>query len=365
MTEHMNERITRGLHYGAIGDALGYQVEFYPFSQMPMTIPIPKELVVSDDTQMALALARSVRDWIPGNDTRSISLFWANTIHQFLDWMDSPDNNRAPGSTCMGSLRLLVNGVTEDAPVEKIIHNSAMVSTGSGAVMRVFPVMGVPAEYRYALAWAQAIITHSDPRAAVAAMMVVNAAESIIAKGTYDLEDTRKFLSKINSPEAFITTRIPNGDWVRSLAVASVGHDDDALHSLGEYLEGIHEPDYNGLTLETVIDNAIEYVTETDPEEIMDPLVDIQDVIGAGGWDSVSAIGIALLGLHLVTAMDRDPLDVMYWLIRTGGDSDTVATVFGHLYGFYENNDLFDSLINKIEIQYQEEIDEVSTLVTG
>lgn len=355
MTINFNDKIINGLYYGAIGDALGYQVEFTSHKNMPSKIPLDNTLIISDDTQMSLALGRAINNWIPGKDENSVACFWYNIVDEFLDWYVDPDNNRAPGDTCLGSMRS-INENLDEVQLEKIVFDSSRTSTGSGAVMRVFPVMAVPAEYRYALAWAQAITTHADPRSVVAAMTVVNAVETIITTGSYSLNDTKEFLHQLSTPETFVTLNIPSGAWMKSLALASTGGTDDEIRTLGAYLEGMNEVDRNGLTLHSVIDNGIAYLDGVDADTALDPSLDVQDIIGAGGWDSVSAVGIFLLGLDLATNKGLPPCSVMNWLIRTSGDSDTVASVFGQLYGFYGRDDLLDSLIDRIEPRYLEEI---------
>lgn len=355
MTINFNDKIINGLHYGAIGDALGYQVEFTSHKNMPSSIPLKNTLIVSDDTQMTLALGRAINNWVPGKDENSVAWFWYNIVDEFLEWYVDPDNDRAPGDTCMSSMKS-INENLEEVRLEEIVFDSSRTSTGSGAVMRVFPAMAVPAEYRYAVAWAQAITTHADPRSAVAAMTVVNAAETIITTGSYSLNDTKEFLHQLSTPETFVTLNIPSGAWMKSLALASTGGTDDEIRTLGSYLERMNEVDRNGLTLHNVIDNGITYLDGIDADTALDPSLDVQDIIGAGGWDSVSAVGIFLLGLDLAINKGLPPCKVMNWLIRTSGDSDTVASVFGQLYGFYGSDDLLDSLIDRIESRYLEEI---------
>ncbi len=90
----------------ALGDALGFPTEFDnvpwilakcgPWRQMRL----PKPAVVSDDTQMTLALGRGIRAAMDRGALTPMRLV-RPVRDEFVDWYHSPDNNRAPGRTCM------------------------------------------------------------------------------------------------------------------------------------------------------------------------------------------------------------------------------------------------------------------------
>jgi ADP-ribosylglycohydrolase len=105
----------------ALGDALGAETEFLNVDAILQRFPPhgpqepPGDLAfVTDDTQMALAVGEALlaapRPYAP--DTLGEHL-----RRTFLDWYDSPDNNRAPGRTCLSARRTdrrsgVVRGVT-------------------------------------------------------------------------------------------------------------------------------------------------------------------------------------------------------------------------------------------------------------
>ena len=109
-TRERESRI-RGMVYGlALGDALGYPVEF---ENAPAVTGISGTLIISDDTQMSLhnvaALQQIVRAY--GHKLRSPRLdtgFHNAARRAFLDeyvlFGTSEHNNRAPGNACMSSI---------------------------------------------------------------------------------------------------------------------------------------------------------------------------------------------------------------------------------------------------------------------
>lgn len=112
----------------AAGDAWGYQVEFTSYARMGGPVAPPLGVwVISDDTQMTLALEDALR---PG---QSVAEATEAITREFSAWARSPLNNRAPGNTCMGSIRNLESGAQWFEP------GGAIESAGCGAVMRLLP----------------------------------------------------------------------------------------------------------------------------------------------------------------------------------------------------------------------------------
>ncbi len=150
----------------AVGDALGFPTEFMDRrairarwgdegvrdfetggSHPPGTF--------SDDTQMTLAVARAL---LKAGD-RPLEELMAEMGAEFVAWADSPDNDRAPGGTCMRACRLLASG----AAWREAGRND---SKGCGTAMRSAPV-GL---YYYGdwprlveVATASSLITHGHP----------------------------------------------------------------------------------------------------------------------------------------------------------------------------------------------------------
>ncbi|CAM5346792.1 ADP-ribosylglycohydrolase family protein OS=Streptomyces alboniger OX=132473 GN=CP975_07315 PE=4 SV=1 [Streptomyces alboniger] len=68
-----------------------------------MALPTPA--IVTDDTQMTLALARGLR---AAMDRGVLGPDLAEPVRrEFIAWNRSPENNRAPGNTCLRACELL------------------------------------------------------------------------------------------------------------------------------------------------------------------------------------------------------------------------------------------------------------------
>jgi ADP-ribosylglycohydrolase len=151
----------------AYGDALGKPTEFVSYEEIVAQYgPAgPRELtgrpaLVTDDTQMMLAVGEAIRaagDLGPGELEPALR-------SAFLTWAVSPDNNRAPGATCLRACDALTDGRPWQAA-------SQLGSKGCGANMRVTPVGLVPGisdEQRGGAAQLQAGLTHGHPTALAA-----------------------------------------------------------------------------------------------------------------------------------------------------------------------------------------------------
>jgi ADP-ribosyl-[dinitrogen reductase] hydrolase len=144
----------------ALGDALGATVEFMTPGEIQAAHGLHRELVgggwlrlrpgaVTDDTEMALALARAI-DRQGGFELKAVAA-------GFADWMRGRPTD--VGSTCRAGLRrYLLDGSLQAPPGEW--------DAGNGAAMRVVPValLTLGDEARFGrLAIEQARITHHHP----------------------------------------------------------------------------------------------------------------------------------------------------------------------------------------------------------
>lgn len=162
---------SRAVIFGlACGDALGWPTEFKKMPEIwarygPTGI---RDLCqtkgeFTDDTQMTVALARGLLDaFEETRDNSFINMADPNYVmpfvaKRFVDWALSPENNRAPGSSCMGGCRGLAAG-------GHWTRTGVRGSPGCGALMRVAPV-GLLYRNKTALravAEAQATCTHDS-----------------------------------------------------------------------------------------------------------------------------------------------------------------------------------------------------------
>jgi ADP-ribosylglycohydrolase len=152
----------------ALGDAIGAETEFLSIKaileRFPPDGPQQPEgnpARVTDDTQMALAVGDALLAATRPYTSETLS---AELIRTFTSWYDHPDNNRAPGRTCMDACEALIEGKTW-------IDASRINSKGCGANMRVMPVglLDVDAPTRAGIAQLQAAITHGHPTGLAAA----------------------------------------------------------------------------------------------------------------------------------------------------------------------------------------------------
>lgn len=156
-------RNAAGSLYGlAYGDAFGKPTEFQDYATIVATYGPggPRELtgtpaLVTDDTQMALAVGEAL---LAASKITPEALEPA-LRRAFLDWARSPDNNRAPGMTCLRACALLEDG----RPWQRA---TVAESKGCGANMRVTPVglmPGLSDDQRAGAAQLQAGLTHGHP----------------------------------------------------------------------------------------------------------------------------------------------------------------------------------------------------------
>ncbi|MEU1150871.1 ADP-ribosylglycohydrolase family protein [Streptomyces sp. NPDC005863] len=219
----------------ALGDALGFPTEFNdvpsilakcgPWREMEL----PRPAIVTDDTQMTLALARGLRTAMERGSLGPKRLE-RPLREEFVDWYQSPENNRAPGNTCLQACYLLKSG----KPWQEA---SQPHSKGCGANMRVAPlglVPGLSDEQRAGAAQLQSALTHGHPTALAASDLTAHAVR-LLAEGAeptglvgllrsyaYDNRETyhERWLGELwtrsgaPTPRAFITS-----GWDECLAV--------------------------------------------------------------------------------------------------------------------------------------------------
>lgn len=168
------ERVAGCLFGLAFGDALGAPTEFLGVAEILSRWPPegPADLAghparVTDDTQMALAVGEALAEALAGRGLSRESLE-PLVRSAFVGWLNSPDNNRAPGMTCLRACEALEAG-------RQWLDATVKSSKGCGANMRVAAVglldteaHGVSEAERAAIAQFQAALTHGHPTALAA-----------------------------------------------------------------------------------------------------------------------------------------------------------------------------------------------------
>ena len=146
----LQNKIRGSLLGGAIGDALGYQIEFERNIKEKEITRFKDKGIISDDTQMTLFTANSLIWRETQVNLRGITMSPVDAIYLgYKDWLDTQNNNkgensiswikeipelnvpRAPGNTCLSALSSNRKGT-----IKEPINNSK----GCGSVMRVAPI---------------------------------------------------------------------------------------------------------------------------------------------------------------------------------------------------------------------------------
>ncbi len=166
LTPYPPHKVAGVLFGAAYGDALAAPTEFIRSAAQIRATFAPSGPTdihtghVTDDTQMMLAVGRAL---LVSGDIDNLA---QKLRREFIAWLHAPDNNRAPGMTCLQACRALEHVQAGGKWQEATVHGSK----GCGANMRVQPVAFVAsAEARAGAAQLQAALTHGHPTALAAA----------------------------------------------------------------------------------------------------------------------------------------------------------------------------------------------------
>ncbi|MGC1215634.1 MAG: ADP-ribosylglycohydrolase family protein [Micromonospora sp.] len=290
----------------AYGDALGKPTEFLTVAEIERRYgPTgPRELVgdpalVTDDTQMALAVGWALHE---------APAFTPDVVEpllrqRFLDWAASPDNNRAPGVTCLRACAELSRGTRwQEATV--------VGSKGCGANMRVTPIglLDVDLDTLAGLAQLQAGLTHGHPTGLAASELTAYAVR-LLRDGA-----ALKELPGLLTARAREQRSVYRADWLGDLwQVAGAASPaefmasgwDECLGILGRLDAALAGPDDGG-----------------------DPCRHTGE-----GWIAEEALATALL---CALRHADDPVAALARGATTAGDSDSIAALAGAFVGAAE-----------------------------
>jgi ADP-ribosylglycohydrolase len=272
MSDRQIEAILFGL---ALGDTLGYPVEFLQRDTLRQTYGAsgiqqpPHPALYSDDTQMTLALAEGLLD--AGVNAALDNLMQA-IGNRFVEWLDSPDNSRAPGTTCINGVERFQWGISwREAGI--------LESKGCGSAMRVASLGYIYQHDEVRLrevATATSLITHRHPTAIAA---TVGAA--YLVKLALDGVPVDTYMPRLYEFTASISDEF-------DLAILRVGH-------------------VLGWTNE---DLALDHIGQ--------------------GWVGEEAVALAL---YCVLRYPDDYVACMRRAANTNGDSDSIACIAGGIMG--------------------------------
>ena len=258
---------------------------------------------ITDDTQMAIAVARAILS-LPGGEPDFPLLLDALTA-EFVAWLRSPDNDRAPGDTCISATTALERGVPWlDATVAG--------SKGCGANMRVHPVA-----YRWwreeddrtrsRVSQFQAALTHGHPTA-LAASDATSFAVALLIRGVPAHEVLDSVLEYSRTPPAYDESWL--GDlWERAGA-----------RSPASYVEA------GWAETRTALERIMPALVDDDG--FSDPCIPCGD-----GWIAEEALST---GLYCFLAHCWDQMgshDALRRAAVTRGDSDSIACLTGAFAG--------------------------------
>ncbi|WP_226486410.1 ADP-ribosylglycohydrolase family protein [Streptomyces parvulus] len=291
----------------ALGDALGFPTEF---SDVPAILAkcgpwremrLPDPALVTDDTQMTLALGKGLRTAMD----RGVLTPWgmAEPVRrEFIAWNRSPENNRAPGNTCLRACDLLER---TDRPWQDAgqIH-----SKGCGANMRVAPIGLVPGlsdEQRAGAAQLQSALTHGHPTALAASDLTAHAVRLLAAgaepTGLVGLLRSYAYENRSRYHERWL------GDlWSRA-------QDPTPEHFIARGWDECL----------AVLDRLQHAVRTSSPET--DPCLAVGE-----GWIAEEALAAGLLCFLLLV---DEPLTALRRGACTSGDSDSIACLAGAFAG--------------------------------
>ncbi|MET9493552.1 ADP-ribosylglycohydrolase family protein [Streptomyces sp. NPDC006552] len=315
---------TPGSLFGlAIGDAMGYPTEFLnmaqitakfgPWERMGLPLSAGDVVRVTDDTQMALAVGEALVEASAGEPgvrrargAGAATALTPATVEaalrkHFVRWLHDPDNNRAPGQTCLRACAALERGIRwQDATV--------LGSKGCGANMRVTPVALVPGlspEQRAGIAQLQAALTHGHPTALAASDLTAHATW-LLAHGCA-LGD---LLPRLRA-YAQESRHTYHAEWLGDLAAKAGAPDARAFIALGwdECLRAL--------------DTAAAALRAKDVSR------DPSEAVGAG-WIAEEALATALYCLLVVGG---DPRGAVARAAHSSGDSDSIAALAGAFAG--------------------------------
>ncbi|WBB56845.1 ADP-ribosylglycohydrolase family protein [Verrucosispora sp. WMMD573] len=287
----------------AFGDALGKPTEFRTVAEIDqMYGPTgPRELVgdpalVTDDTQMALAVGWALHD-APTYTAEAVEPLLRR---RFLDWAASPDNNRAPGMTCLRACAELSRGLPWQQATEA-------GSKGCGANMRVTPVglLDIDLDTLAGLAQLQAGLTHGHPTGLAASELTAYAVRLLVDGAP--LTD----LPGLLTARARQQRTVYRADWLGELWQRPGERTPEEFIARGwdECLVALGRLD----------------VTLAAPDDGDDPC----RVTGAG-WIAEEALTAAL---YCALRHPDAPVDALARGARSAGDSDSIAALAGAFVG--------------------------------
>lgn len=329
-TERMTrERIRGCMVGGAVGDALGYAVEFKSWAQIrgkygpggirEFKLGPQGMALISDDTQMSLFTAAGILLGMTRGAMRGIMGRIDTYCHwTYLDWLhtqewharkekartdswliDVPElySLRAPGNTCLSALRASENGTQPEND-----------SCGCGGVMRTAPM----ALLTYVHDYAQGDTLYCDMCAAEAARLTHKHPLGFIPSAVLN-----HLLTEILKADDHRTTNLQTLVERSLEALPEIVSEEDGGKTYGELW-----PKYIGIQKDLILKAMdLAHQDTPDPQAI--------ESIG-GGWTGHEALAIAIYS----AVKHQDSFEeAVISSVNHSGDSDSTGAVCGNIMG--------------------------------
>ncbi len=273
----------------ALGDAMGRPTEFAAAPNAGREhVDLPCPALVTDDTQLALAVAWALQD--------EDGTLEARLVRRLVQWVEADHHEgRSPGATCVSSATRLAE-LDDPADWPKA---SDPESRGNGGVMRAHSaiLMTEPGDPAPLL---QSAMTHAHPVACAAVLAWEGALRSAAAGD-------------------------PPQDWIDAAYRALDIPCPPLLNPLEEH------PEYpRGSWWEIGV--AETRSSLLDARDALDTWDDLEDPcrLSGPGWIAEEAVATALV---VAIRYAQDPVGALRRAARTCGDSDTLASMTGALVG--------------------------------
>jgi len=334
----MEEEYIRGALFGAaFGDAMGAGTEFIrsanaikaKYPPDGPTQPMGNPARVTDDTQMMIAVGKAL-----GLVSRGEETFFADALRRtFIAWYHDPDNNRAPGNTCLRGCEGLED---RTSPWQAA---SILGSKGCGANMRVQPLGLLPEEVDdrdiAGMAQLQAAMTHGHPTGLAASDATAMAI---------------RFLARGGEPDELVEYLLDYANSQREV------YHEDWLEDLWEYTHEQSPEDFIRRGWNETLDalEKLELAVAT-PRYEEDPCLSTGE-----GWIAEEALAT---GLHAFLLFWQDPQAALQRAAVTCGDSDSIACLTGAFAGAYHGIGIWPGdWIERIE--YEDDLNVVTRILT-
>jgi ADP-ribosylglycohydrolase len=287
----------------AYGDALGAPTEFLSVAEIEQRYgpggpaELPEPALVTDDTQLALAVGWALHD-APRYTPEVLEPLLRR---RFIDWAESPQNDRAPGVTCLRACA----GLATEVPWQRA---TVVESKGCGANMRVTPVglvPDLPLPTLAGVAQLQAALTHGHPTALAASELTAYATRAL--RDGLELAAVPGLLREHCANQRYVY----HVDWLGELWREAGAETPESYIALGwdECLAAL-----------TRLDTAL-----ARPDHAADPCL----ATGAG-WIAEEALVTAL---YCALLHPDDPVAALRRAACSSGDSDSIACLAGAFHG--------------------------------